>query len=420
MKLIPPLLIALSLVAPAGVALAQAAAPAASAASAPANAVRQEVYVAMQAVQELFKTNQWAPALARVDQALAQTATPSPYETAVMQRARGLVLLQLQRVADALPALEAALATNALTKEEQLQLQAPLARGHFQVKNYPAALEWMRRAVAAGNNWAGLPAVRARAVYLSGDYPGAVREFESVVNAYTTTPPPDEDLRLLASAYSQVKDFVGYTRVLERLMRDYPRPEYWADMLARVPRVPNWQARWDVDIYRLRLQVGEMKEAADYVELAELANKAGLPVEAQQVMEAGYAKGLLGSGSGAAEHQKLRITVSKLADDDRKNLATPPAKPPTIADGRSAATALSTGFALVTVGQTDRGLELMKAAVASPQIADAAYGRLQLALALQRAGRTAEALEGFKALGTHEGLGLLARLWVIALTPKKG
>ena len=136
-------------------------------------------------------------------------------------------------------------------------------------------------------------------------------------------------------------------------------------------------------------------------------------------MEAGYAKGLLGNGSGAAEHQKLRNTVSKLADDDRKNLATPPAKPPTISDGRSAATALSTGFALVTVGQADRGLELMKAAVASPQIADAAYGRLQLALALQRAGRTAEALEGFKALGTHEGLGLLAWLWVIALTPKK-
>jgi len=418
MKLLPPLLLVVSLAAPLGAVWAQAAAPAASAASAPANAVRQEVYTAMQSVQELFKTNQWAPALARVEQALAQTPTPSPYETAVMQRARGLVLLQLQRVADALPALEAALATNALPKEEQLQLQAPLARGHFQLKNYPVALEWMRRAVADGNNWTGLPAVRARAVYLSGDYPGAVREFEAVVNAYTTSPPPDEDLRLLASAYSQVKDFNGYTRVLERLMRDYPRPEYWADMLARVPRMPSWQPRWDLDLYRLRLQVGEMKESADYVELAELASKAGLPVEAQQVLEAGYGKGLLGSGSGAAEQQKLRASTNKLADDDRKNLAT--VRPLAVTDGRSAGTALSTGFALVTVGQADRGLELMKAAVASPQIADAAYGRLQLALALQRAGRTAEALEGFKALGTHESLGLLARLWLLALTPKKG
>jgi hypothetical protein len=80
---------------------------------------------------------------------------------------------------------------------------------------------------------------------------------------------------------------------------------------------------------------------------------------------------------------------------------------------------LSTGAALVSIGQVDRGLELMRAAVAGPHLPDAAWGRLQLALALQAAGRSAEALEGLRGLASNESLGLLARLWAIALTPKK-
>ena len=63
-------------------------------------------------------------------------------------------------------------------------------------------------------------------------------------------------------------------------------------------------------------------------------------------------------------------------------------------------------------------LELMKAALGGP-LPDPAQARLQYAQALQRAGRTAEATEQFKALAGNESLGLLARLWQAALTVKK-
>lgn len=419
MKLLTPLLIAASLSVPLGAALAQQAAAPAAAASMPANTVRPEVGTGLQAVIDLHKAGKLSEALARLDQTIAAAPSPTPFEQGWLQRTRGLLVLQMDRPAEAVTALEASLATNTLPAQDQLLVEEALLRAHFLGKNYPAAIEWARKAAAHGSTWSGLPSLRTKSLYLSNDFVGAAKDIEARLQANPTVPASEEDLRLLASSYGQAKDQAGYQRTLERLMREYPRPDYWPDMLSRVQRAPGWQQRWDIDLYRLRLAVGAMQEGADYTDLAELASKVGLPVEAQQVLEAGFAKGVLGSGSGAAEAQKLRTTITKLADDDRRNLATPPAKAPTIADARSANTALQTGFALVTVGQAERGLELMKTVVAGPHLNDAAYGRLQLALALHRAGRTPEALDLLRALGTHENLGLLARLWVIALTPKK-
>ncbi|MEN9627026.1 MAG: hypothetical protein RJA10_252, partial [Pseudomonadota bacterium] len=70
-------------------------------------------------------------------------------------------------------------------------------------------------------------------------------------------------------------------------------------------------------------------------------------------------------------------------------------------------------------GLVEKGLELMKAALAGP-LADPAQARLQYGQALASAGRAAEAAEQFKAVSTHEQLGLLARLWQVAVATKKG
>jgi hypothetical protein len=207
-------------------------------------------------------------------------------------------------------------------------------------------------------------------------------------------------------------------RLTETLLRDHGRTEYWPDLVSRVQRAPNWQPRWDIDAYRLRLQLDLMDEADDYLVLADLAAKAGLPAEAQKVLDAGFTKGLLGKGGKAAEHQKFRAAMVKAANDDRQSLSAAAARPPAVADARAATNTFNTGAALVSAGQADRGLELMKAALGGP-LPDVAQARLQYGQALAQAGRAGEAAEQFKALANHESLGLLARLWQLAAAPKK-
>ena len=415
---VPPLValaaaLAMSAAAPAAWAQA-AAAPAAAAASAPAFAVRPEVGTALNQVIELFRGGKTAEAKTRLEQAQATIQNQQPAEVTVMHRIRGLLELQLEQYAAAVKSFESALAVGAQSAQDALQCQESLARAHFNLKAYPAAAEAARKAQAAGSKAPAMQTVLVRATYLQNDHAGTTKLLEAQQQRDGKL--SVDDLRLLASSYGQLKDEANYLRLAETLLRDHGRKEYWPDLLSRVQRQADWQARWDIDVYRLRLQLDLMDEADDYLVLADMAARAGLPAEAQKVVDAGFAKGLLGKGSGAADHERLRTAVTRQANDDRQSLSAAAVRPPAVGDARAAANTFNTGAALVSAGQADRGLELMKAALAGP-LADPAQARLQHAQALARSGRTAEAAEAFKALGSDPGLGLLARLWALAIAP---
>ena len=422
MKLLPALSVVhvataalLALVAPATWSQ-QAAAPAASAASAPPFSVRPATGTALNQAVELYRAGKTAEAKARIEQAQVAVADAQPVEQTVMHRLRGLFALQLEQLPEAVKSLDAALAINAQSAQDTLLCQESLARAHFGLKAYPAAVQWARTAQASGSKSAPIQTLLVRATYLQNDFAGAIgllRAQEQRDGKLAM-----EDLRILASSYGQAKDEANYLRLTERLLREHGRTEYWGDLLSRVQRQPGWQQRWDIDLFRLRLQLDMMDEAEDYLVLADMAARAGLPAEAQKVLEAGYAKGMLGKGGKAAEHQKFRDSVTKQANDDRQNLAAAASRPPAVGDARAATNTFNTGSAMVSAGQVERGLELMKAALGGP-LPDVAQARLQYAQALQRAGRAADAAEQFKAVATHENLGLLARLWQVSVVPPK-
>jgi hypothetical protein len=406
---------ALLLVVPAAVAQ-NAAAPAASAASAPAFAVRPEVGAALNQAIERFRAGKAAEAKARIEQAQTGIQNLQPAELTVMHRLRGLLEMQLEQHAAAIRSLEAALAVGAQTPQDALQCQETLARAHFSLKAYAAAADAARKAQAAGSQAPAVQSVLVRATYLQNDHAGTITLLQAQQQRDGKL--ALDDLRILAASYGQTKDDANYVRLAETLLRDHGRTEYWPDLMSRVQRQAGWQPRWDIDVYRLRLQLDLMDDADDYLVLADLASRAGLPAEAQKVVDAGYAKGLLGKGGRATEHDKLRAAVTRQANDDRQSLGAAAARPPAVGDVRAASNTFTTGAALVSAGQAERGLDLMKAALAGP-LPDGAQARLQYAQALAQAGRAAEAAEAFKAVAGHEQLGLLARLWALAVAPKK-
>jgi tetratricopeptide (TPR) repeat protein len=394
---------------------AQAAAPAA-AASAPTYSVRPEVGAALNQAVDLFRAGKPAEARERVEKAQLELKDLTPVEVTVMHRLRGLFSLQLDQPAEAVKSLEAAVAVNAQSVQDQLICLENLARAHFNAKSYPAAIDWAKKAQAAGSKSAPVQSVLVRASYSIKDYPGAIALLEAQEKRDGKL--SMEDTRLLASSYGLTKDDANYVRLSERLLREHGRTELWPDLLTRVQRQPGWQERWDVDFYRLRHLLDQMDEANDYLALADMVSRAGLPAEAQQVLEAGWAKGMLGKGPKVAEQQKFRDAVTKQAADDRQSLAAAGARPVSVGDARSATNTFNTGLAMVTSGLADKGLDLMKAALTGP-LADPAQARLQYGQALHKAGRTAEAVEQFKALSANESLGLLARLWQAAVSPVK-
>lgn len=392
---------------------AQPAAPT-SAASAPSFAVRPEVAAALNQAIERHREGKVAEARALIEQ--AQTTTPNlqPAELTVLHRVRGLIELQLEQYAAAAQSLRAALETGAQSPADSLQCQEALARAQFNLKDYTGAAETARLAQAAGSRSPLLQTVLVRATYLQNDYRGTIELLQEQQQRQGKL--PVDELRLLASAYGQAGDEAGYLRVAEQLLREHGRKEYWPDLVSRVRQQPGWQARWDIDLQRLRLRLGLVVSADEFLALADMEARAGLPAQALKVIDAGYAKGVLGKGPNEAEHERLRSSLRRQAEDDRKSLAAAAARPPSASsDARAAAAAFNTGAALVSIGQAGPGLQMMKAALEG-SLADPAQAHLQYGEALVEAGQPEQAAAAFRAIDAAEPLALLARLWALAVS----
>ncbi len=90
--------------------------------------------------------------------------------------------------------------------------------------------------------------------------------------------------------------------------------------------------------------------------MAQLALQAGLPAEALRIVEQGYRAGVLGAGAEAARHQRLRDLATKQAGDAKAAIAGQAAE---AAGDKEGDRLVQVGFAHVSMGEFDRGLQLI-------------------------------------------------------------
>ncbi|ODV10460.1 MAG: hypothetical protein ABT20_08060 [Rubrivivax sp. SCN 70-15] len=229
--------------------------------------------------------------------------------------------------------------------------------------------------------------------------------------------PTEESLRRQAASQARQGDDKGYLHTLEQLLRYHPSAAYWRERIQRLQRESGFDPLLLVDSYRLLFAVGAMEDAPEYTSLAELALQANLPGEALQVLDAGFAAGILGTGPDAATHDALRKRVARLAADDAKQLAHAPDPGP----DASADLRVATGLALATEGQTERGIALVEQGLAQGLVTQPAMLRLRLAWISAQAGRTDAARAILQSLQDRDdSLGEIARLWLIHLDQPDG
>ena len=131
-----------------------------------------------------------------------------------------------------------------------------------------------------------------------------------------------------------------------------------------------------------------------------------VPAEAERVVEAGYTTGKLGIGADAERHKRLRDLANKQTAEDENGLS---------ADviGRGAEALVTTGYALVTIGRTDKGIALMEQGVSKGGLKRPDDARWHLAQAYLLSGNKAKAVEAFMTVRGSDGAADLARLWMI-------
>ena len=393
---------------------AQAAPASAPAAAASGPTLRAEVGKPLQAAQDAVKAGNYKDALARLAEAEALPGL-TPYEVFITQRLKGPAALGAGDLASATTQFEAVLASPLLAAADRAPITETTIKLLLQQKEYGRAAVWMKTYLADGSANSELRKLYPQVLSVLGDHAGVLRELAPQIAADEAArrSPPEATLRLLAASQSALKDMPAYTTTLERLASGTGKTEYWAELIARTVRRDGFaDERLRLDVYRLRRAVGVPLDAGELGDMAARAQQAGLPAEAQALLDEGFASGLLDKGDNLAADKKLRETASKAAAQDRATLADSEAGALKGKDGNGA---VNLGLAVSATGAHDRALALMTQGQAKGGLRRPDDALLHLGLAQWRAGKIDDAQRSFAAVKGADGVADLARLWGLYL-----
>lgn len=375
--------------------------------------LRPAVGKPLQEAQKLIQAKKFKEALGPISQAEAVGGL-TPYESFVTAQMRGAAAAGAGDSNGAAAAFEKVLAAKRLPADEQLRITEAVAGTYLRAKNYPKAIQWIQAYKEAGGTKADTLAFLPQAYYLGGDFKKAAQESTTLI-AQTEKAggkPSEDQLKLLASSLQKQNDMVGYTQSLEKLVRYYPTPAYWADVIQRTATKPGFSRNLDLDMYRLLRATGNLTQAKDYMEATQLAVQAGLPGEAKAILDEGYTKALLGVGSASdIERQgRLKALVEKKFADDKKIIASTDAQAAAAPTGDPL---VKTGLAYVTYGEAPKGLPMMEQGIQKGSLKFPEQSKLQLGYAYVVAGDKAKAQVALKAVQGTDGAADFARLWAI-------
>ena len=400
------------------------AAPAAPAAAAPALPVPSAAFVKAinpQAIEAQIKKGDLAGAKAKLAEAEAFPNKNVADEYVVNQ-----LKLQYGNASKDEPmtvaAVEAMIESPLMKPTDKMNYMLALGSTYYNNKNYPKAVTLLKRYAAEPG--ADLPKVRPlliRAYYLTKDYASARKEVESnIATAEAGGGKASlEDLRFLAQIAQDQKDTATYNSTLEKAVRLHPTevPEnFLAVLVSGIPNKAGYNQSNDLDFLRLQYAVSPKSLSANgYMSLADLEMGAGFFAEAKKVMEAGFANGVLGKGGEASKHTQMRDRANREAAKDAVEISKGEASATKAKDG---AGLVNLGYAYVTMGQFDKGLDMMEKGIERGGMKRPEDAKLHLGIAYAKAGRAADAARVLKDVRGSEAMSTMARYWTLLANRK--
>lgn len=364
----------------------------------PADALRPDVAKPLAAAQELYRAHKYRDALGKIAQAAA-VPNRTPYETYMVEEMRGAAAMAAGDTGTAAQAYESVLNSGRLSGEDEQRTTAALAGIYFQQKNYPLAIRTAQRYLKAGGTDPEMRTLLTQSYYLSNDCAPVVSQLKASTDAQANGghAPDEGQLQMLATCAQKVKDGNAYRGALGLLVAYHPSPAYWDEMIAAIRGTPGYLSSLDLDIYRLRRATGSLATADAYMEMTQLALVAGSPAEGKQVIDQGFATGVLGKDAQADREKRLQALAAKRAQ--------------TGGDAATPVTPLDTGMNLVFAGRAQQGLPMMEQAIAKGGLEHPDAARLRLGEAYYVAGQKARAVQVLRTVKGTDGSGDLARLW---------
>lgn len=374
--------------------------------------ISRQVAIPLQAAQKAMQAKQWDTALAELKKAQA-VDKKTPVEEYQIDEFLGYILLQQKKYQQAAVVFERMLNSGLVPPDQVDERTKAVAQMYFQEKEYKKAIEWARKWLDKHPNQEDMMVLLGQAHYLQEDYKNSADVMSKVVsNAERAGQTPKENyIQIVMSSYFKMDNKDGIADSLKKLVRYYPKAEYWNNLLDIYRRKSSGD-RVTLGYYRLMNDVGVLKDPADYMESAQLSIEAGVPGEAQSTVEKGMENGTLKSTDKTEQgrYNRLLTAAKKSATSDRASLGQQAKEAAKATQGQAE---VGLGQAYLSYGMLDEAVAAMQSGLKKGGVTDADEAQISLGIAYLKKGQRDQARQAFKAVKSDGKWGDLADLWAL-------
>jgi tetratricopeptide (TPR) repeat protein len=366
----------------------------------------------LKAAQAAVMKKQFDVALTEIKKAQA-VEKKTPVEEYQIDEFLAYVYGQQKEFAKAASVYERMLNSGQMPPESLDEKTKLISQLYFQGKEYKKAAEWTKKWLDKHPGNEEMTAQLGYSYFLMDDLKNAGTVISSLVSSIEKSgrTPKEDYVKLMLSANFKQDDKEGTAESLKKMVRYYPKPEYWENLLD-IYRRKNNSERVTLGYYRLMNEVGILKDKGDYMEMAQLGIEAGVPGESQQIVESGISNGTLKSADKTEQgrYDRLLAAAKKQATTDRASL------PQLQKDAEKAKTGqaeVGLGQAYMSYGQYDEAVAAIERGIKKGGLTDVDEAQVSLGIAYWKKGQKEQARQAFKAVKPESKWNDLAELWAL-------
>ena len=367
---------------------------------------------ALKASQDAATAKNYDEAIAKAQEGLALSGATA-YDKYVANQLLAFAYARKGNNNEAARAMEAQLDSGFASAAEQNTILKALASVAYQQKNYAKSVDMSQRLIKNGGADADTYTLIAQSYYLQEKYKDAAKFLGDYVAGQENRgqQPKEQSLQLISDSYLKMGDNAQATATLEKLVRYYPKPSYWNNLLYTMMRADGITDRHTLHIYRLMQDTGTLKQASDYTEMAQIAMDQGTPGEAVTVLEAGVAAKVFEDKATQDRNQRLLDAAKKAASTDRASLAKFETEAKASKTGE-ADIALGRGY--LSYGMNDKAAEALARGISKGGVKSMEDAQILLGVAQLRIKNNAEALKTFGGVkSADDKYERIAKLWAL-------
>jgi tetratricopeptide (TPR) repeat protein len=202
------------------------------------------------------------------------------------------------------------------------------------------------------------------------------------------------------------------TRMLEKMIANYPKPEYWQGVLSSMLASSDFSDRNRLQLFRLATEVDVLKRGDDYTEMAQLAQEQGAYAEAERILKKGFEKKVFTDQRSIDKNNRLLASVQKGMAQDKASL---PQRAQAAAASPNGDDDVIVGIAYLSYEQFPEAIKVLQNSLTKPMTdpkpRTANEIKLLIGVAQLEAGDKQSAVKTFREVKNDPQLERLASLW---------